>query len=234
MRAIILAGGLGSRLRPLVSDVPKMLAPVGGRPFIAWLLELLERKGVTDAVLAVGYLHEQIEAALGARWGGVALRYSVEGEPLGTGGALRRALGVVERYPVFALNGDTYIDLDLGAMLEAHRRAAAPLTVAVRREAGRRYGNIVLQDGRIVGFDSRADHATGLISCGVYLFAQNLLADPALPERFSFENDFLAPRAPALRPLAFETAGYFIDIGVPEDFLRAQRELAGIGRPAAP
>jgi D-glycero-alpha-D-manno-heptose 1-phosphate guanylyltransferase len=226
MHAIILAGGQGQRLRPLVRDVPKPLAPIDGRPFLAYLLDLLERQGVTDVILAVGYLGEQIEGVFGSHWGKLALRYSVEREPLGTGGALRQALGMIERYPAFALNGDTYIDLDMQAMRHAHSRAKSRLTVAVRREApGDRYGRVEVEDGRIVGFASGPQHTAGLVNCGVYLFAENLLADLALTDRFSFENDFLAGRVRTLRPLAFETSGYFIDIGIPEDFVRAQREL---------
>lgn len=229
-QAIILAGGQGQRLRPVVKDVPKPLAPINGRPFLTYVLDLLQRNGVTDIVLAVGYLSEQIESALGTRWGTMALRYSVEREPLGTGGALRAALGLADRYPVFALNGDTYIDLDLRAMRDAHLRAGARLSVAVRQEAqGTRYGRVRVEDGRILEFDTASDQPVGPMNCGVYLFGENLLADPGLGERFSFEKDFLTPHARALRPLAFETTGYFIDIGIPEDFARAQRDLPGIG-----
>jgi D-glycero-alpha-D-manno-heptose 1-phosphate guanylyltransferase len=233
MQAIILAGGQGQRLRPVVRDVPKPLAPINGRPFLTYLFDLLQRNGVTEIVLAVGYLGEQIEAAFGSRWGSLALRYSVEREPLGTGGALRQALGLVDRFPVFALNGDTYGEVDLRAMREAHLRAASRLTVAVRQTEGNRYGRVAVEAERIVAFAAAPDHPAGLMNCGVYLFAENLLADPVLGDRFSFERDFLEPRARRLRPLAFETQGYFIDIGVPEDFARAQQELAAFGAKGA-
>ncbi len=226
MHAIILAGGQGTRLRTVVDDVPKPLAPIGGRPFLAYLLDRLDEQGVTDVTLAIGYRGDQIEAALGARRGRLALRYVVEREPLGTGGALRQALAAADGFPVFAMNGDSYLACDLAAMLCAARETKARLAVAVRREANTgRYGTVVIEGGRIVGFASDRPGRPGWINCGLYLFGENVLADPGLPDKFSFESDFLAPCAPVLRPLAHAVSGYFIDIGVPEDFRRAQREL---------
>jgi len=228
MQAVILAGGLGTRLRAVVSAVPKPLAPIGGRPFLAILIERLERQGIDEAVLAVGYKGDAIEAALGSRLGGVGLHYVHEDEPLGTGGALARALARIERFPVLALNGDTLLELDLAAMLAAHRAAGARLTMAVRRvEDTGRYGRAVIDRGRVVGFAPGEAGRPGTINAGVYLFAENLLADPGLPARFSFERDFLERQAQILRPLAYEARGYFIDIGVPEDYARAERDLAG-------
>jgi D-glycero-alpha-D-manno-heptose 1-phosphate guanylyltransferase len=228
MQAVILAGGLGTRLRSVVSAVPKPLAPIGGRPFLAILLERLERQGIDEAVLAVGYKGGAIEAALGSRHGGVGLHYVHEDEPLGTGGALARALVRIERFPVLALNGDTLLELDLAAMLAAHRGAGARLTMAVRRtEDAGRYGRVIIDQGRVVGFAPGEAGRPGMINAGVYLFAENLFAGAGLPARFSFERDFLEPQASVLRPLAFEAAGYFIDIGVPEDYARAERDLAG-------
>jgi D-glycero-alpha-D-manno-heptose 1-phosphate guanylyltransferase len=226
MQAVILAGGLGTRLRPMVSDVPKPLALLGGRPFLDYVLALLERQGVTEAVIATGHLSEKIEAAIGARRGGVRVRYAVEREPLGTGGALRNALREIDEFPALALNGDTYVAFDLADMLAAHRRARAGLTVAVRAVSdASRYGKVVVENGHICGFESGGGARPGMMNCGVYLFDRNLLDDAGLPEKFSFEKDFLERQVGELRPLAYPVSGYFIDIGVPEDFLRAQREL---------
>jgi D-glycero-alpha-D-manno-heptose 1-phosphate guanylyltransferase len=226
MWAVVLAGGRGERLRSVVSEVPKPLAPVNGRPFLAHLLDRLERQGIDEVVLAVGYLKEPIMAAFGERHGVIRIRYSIESEPLGTGGALRQALAMVDEFPTFALNGDTILELDYGAMRRAHDAAGARLTIALRRvDDTSRYGAAVVEEGRLVRFEAGGAAAPGLINAGVYLFGENLLADPNLPGRFSFERDFLEARAATLKPLAFETAGYFIDIGVPEDYARAQREL---------
>jgi D-glycero-alpha-D-manno-heptose 1-phosphate guanylyltransferase len=228
MQAIVLAGGKGTRLQSVVSDLPKPLAPVAGRPFLAHLLGFLERQGVTEAVLSVGYMHEKIVDAFGSRFGRIDLRYAVEDEPLGTGGGLRQALEQVVRYPVFALNGDTLLALDYRAMLAAHRAAEADMTMALRRlpDTGR-YGRAVIEAGRVTGFEAGGVAGPGAINAGVYLFGRNLLDEPSLPSSFSFERDFMEPRMAALAPLAFETDAYFIDIGVPEDYVRAQRELAG-------
>jgi len=226
MRAIVLVGGQGTRLRSVVSDVPKVMAPIGGRPFLCLLLDLLERQGVSEVILAAGYLAESLTGTLGERYRGLRLRYAIESEPLGTGGALRHALSLVDRFPVFALNGDTYLDLDYAAMRRAHEAAGADLTMALRHsEESARYGCAKIAKGRVVGFDAAGARAAGTISAGVYLFARPLLDDPSLPMSFSFEKDFLELRAAVLRPLAFVTDGYFIDIGIPEDYRRAEREL---------
>jgi D-glycero-alpha-D-manno-heptose 1-phosphate guanylyltransferase len=228
MWAVVLAGGQGTRLRSAVSGVPKSMAPIAGRPFLAYLLELLERQGITDVVIAAGYLSEQIVQSFGPRHGKLRLRYAVEREPLGTGGGLRNALALVEEFPVFALNGDTYLDLDFAAMRCAQDEAKARLGVAVRAMSDTgRYGRVVVEHGRIVAFAPGASQKQGIINCGVYLFAEDLLTSAGLPEKFSFERDFLERQISALAPMAFETDGYFIDIGVPEDYARAQRELAG-------
>jgi D-glycero-alpha-D-manno-heptose 1-phosphate guanylyltransferase len=228
MRAIVLAGGQGTRLRSVINEVPKPMAPVAGRPFLAHLLDRLEGNGIDRVVLSVGYLKEPIVAAFGERYRGIEISYSIEEEPLGTGGGLRQALAMADAFPVFALNGDTIVDLDYAAMLRASEAAGAALTIALRRvpDAGR-YGRAKVEGGRVVGFAARGEGTgPGLINAGVYLFARNVLDDPALPASFSFERDFLERRAATMRPLAFETSGYFIDIGVPEDYARAQRELA--------
>ena len=226
MQAIVLAGGRGERLRAIVSGVPKPMAPIADRPFLAYLLEYLSSQGITRVVLALGYLADDVVRAFGARHAGLELSYAIEQAPLGTGGALRNALRLIEHFPVFALNGDTYLELDYRAMLRAHRDAATRLTMAVREvaESGR-YGRAVIDSGRISRFEAAGEARPGRINAGVYLLADDLLADPTLPEAFSFEKDFLEPRIGTLRPLAFETNAYFIDIGVPEDYRRAQREL---------
>lgn len=227
MQAVILVGGLGTRLRSVVSDVPKPMAPVNGRPFLSHLLTYLEGQGVTDAVLAVGHLRETIIDAFGERHGGIRLRYSIEEEPLGTGGGLRQALRMVDRFPVFALNGDSYFAIDYAAMLAAHTDARARLTIALRSmpDTGR-YGRVAVTDGRITNFNAGGQSGPGVINSGIYLFAEDLLSNLGLPETFSFEKDALEPRIGEWKPLAYVSDAYFIDIGVPEDYQRVQRDLA--------
>jgi NDP-sugar pyrophosphorylase family protein len=226
MRAIVLAGGLGTRLRGVVPELPKPMAPVQGRPFLAFILDRLVDAGFEAAVLAVGYRSEAILSHFGEYYRGLALRYSVESEPLGTGGAIRLAWPLTLAPNVFVLNGDTYLDLDYRAMLEAHMRADASLSIAVCcvPDAGR-YGALELTDGRVGGFLEKGRSGPGWINAGVYILAQRL--HTFFPHRaaFSFEQDLLVPKVGALRPLAFATDGLFIDIGIPEDYARAQTLL---------
>jgi len=225
--AVILAGGLGTRLREAVPDLPKPMAPVAGRPFLAWLLERLERQGVRHAVLAVGYRAEAIERHFGPASGALRLSYAHEREPLGTGGALRQALRLVGAFPALAMNGDSLVDLDFAAMKATHAAAGVRLTMALAQvEDAGRYGRVVVRDGRVVAFEAKGRPGPGAINAGVYLVESGLLDDPALGERFSFEKDFLEPRAATLPVGAHSAGGGFIDIGVPADYERAQRLFA--------
>jgi len=227
MEAIILAGGLGTRLRPRVADRPKPMADVAGKPFLAWLLAYLAGQGVTGAIVSIGHRGAMIEEHFGAAHAGLALRYVVEETSLGTGGAIRRALAESRDDPVFVVNGDTMLCLDYAAMRNAHhRRGAATMTMALRRvdDAGR-YGAVALSGGRVTGFAAGGGTGPGLINSGVYLMARDLLRGRDLPPVFSFERDFLPGAAGEGIVAGFVTAGWFIDIGVPDDYERAQKEL---------
>jgi len=226
MEAIILAGGLGTRLRSVVTDLPKAMAPVNGRPFLAHLLDALIGARFDLAILAVGYKSEQIHEHFGERYQSLPLRYSVETEPLGTGGAIKLAMEHVDTTTVFVLNGDTFLELDYKAMLAAHNEANATLTVAVHAVAdASRYGALDIAGGRVRGFFEKKSSGPGSINAGVYLLSREMLARYNFPRAFSFETDFLVPRVQEIRPLAFRTQGIFIDIGVPEDYARAQDVL---------
>ncbi len=223
MQAVVLAGGLGTRLRSVVPDLPKPMAPVAGRPFLAWVLDRLVESGFESAVLAVGYRHEAIRDHFGDDYRGMALRYSVESTPLGTGGAIRLAADHVTAYPVFVLNGDTYLELDYRAMLDAHLQSRASFSVAVCSVPDvSRYGALELDSDHIHGFLEKGRAGPGFINAGVYLLSAEVLRQIPAGESFSIEQQLLVPRVAELRPLAFQTGGQFIDIGIPEDFERAQ------------
>jgi D-glycero-alpha-D-manno-heptose 1-phosphate guanylyltransferase len=223
VQAIILAGGLGTRLRSAVPDLPKALAPIGDRPFLSYLLQDLQAGGFTSAILAVGYRHELIASSLGSAFGSLRLSYSVEESPLGTGGAIRNAATHCEQQNIFVLNGDTRCDFDYSAMHLAHSRAAARLTIGVATVADvSRFGTVHVQADIITGFAEKGMSGGGLINAGVYVMDRELLNDPLLPQAFSFERDFLPRQLPALLPRAFLARGQFIDIGVPEDYALAQ------------
>jgi D-glycero-alpha-D-manno-heptose 1-phosphate guanylyltransferase len=232
LQAIVLAGGLGTRLRSVVPDLPKPMAPVAGRPFLAHVLDALVAAGFEAAVLAVGYRHAAIRDHFGHCYRGMPLRYSIESSPLGTGGAIRLAGMQTSADPVFVLNGDTYLALDYRAMYTAHLSAGARLSVAVCEvpDVGR-YGSVEVEAGRLVGFREKGRSGPGLINAGTYLLAADLIAQIPEGQPHAFEQELLVPQVATLRPLAFLTRGRFIDIGVPEDYARAQALFA---QPAGP
>lgn len=221
--AIVLAGGFGTRLRSVVSDVPKPLAPVAGRPFLAWLLDALAKGGIRRIVLATGYLGEMVEAAIGPHHGPMEVSYVREEAPLGTGGSLWAAMAATTGERVFALNGDTWQAADYAAM--ACAAPAADLVFAVRPVEDRaRYGSVVLEEGRLVGLREKGEAGPGLVNSGIYLLHRDLLAKRPIQDAFSFEKEVLE-RPAGLDIRGFTVDGRFIDIGTPEDFLRAQTAL---------
>jgi D-glycero-alpha-D-manno-heptose 1-phosphate guanylyltransferase len=230
VQAIVLAGGLGTRLRGVVPDLPKPLALVAGRPFLAIVLEQLRAQGFSSAVLSVGYRHQLIRQAFGDRFDGLAIDYAIEDRPLGTGGAIRLAANACSEADVFVLNGDSYADLDFADMRARHYEARVPLTVCtVAVPDAARYGRVLVEDSRITGFAEKGAAGPGLINAGIYLMRRDLLEAPDLTEVFSFERDILQARLGELRPIAYQTRGRFIDIGVPDDYARAQGMFAAMG-----
>jgi len=226
MEAVILAGGLGTRLRSVVTDLPKPMAPVAGQPFLAILLDRLVDAGFASAVLSVGYRHETIVDFFGDQYRRMPLHYAVESAPLGTGGAIRLALQQTSAAEVFVVNGDTFLELDYAAMLALHRKHNSRLTIAAQQVPDTsRYGALEIHEGRITGFLEKGRSGPGAINGGTYLLDPTLLEQYALPEAFSFETELMMPYLREIVPLAYPTDGQFIDIGVPEDYARAQQLL---------
>jgi D-glycero-alpha-D-manno-heptose 1-phosphate guanylyltransferase len=221
--AVVLAGGLGTRLRPVVQDTPKPLAPIAGRPFLAYLLKKLRRAGLRRVVLATGHGSAQIETAFDREYEGLAIAYSCESVPLGTGGALWRALARCQGSRVFVLNGDTYFDVDLAAMTKA---PACDVLVAVRPVVERApYGSVRVEGRRIAGFEEKGRIGPGLVNAGTYLVRRDLAERLPRPAPFSFERDVLESQVGRLSIEAYPSDSAFIDIGTPEDFARAQDML---------
>lgn len=226
--AVVLAGGLGTRLRSVVPDLPKPMAPVAGRPFLELLLGALESKGFERAVLSVGYKSQLLMDYFGDRFRGLELTYAVESTPLGTGGALRLALSRCIESHAYVFNGDTYLDLDVQAVEARWQREHAPIIVARHVSDTTRYGRLTVVDGRVVGFESGIS-GQGLINAGCYVLPVDIVArEPAL-EKFSFEADFLSTAIQHSRFNVYVCDGQFIDIGIPEDYERAQTELRDVG-----
>lgn len=229
--ALILAGGLGTRLRHVVGEVPKPLAPVADQPFLWWLLRQLEGQGVTDVYLSVGYRHEMIQSNLGDQYGGMRLRYVIEHEPLGTGGAILEALKVIPEQDLLILNGDTLALVDLRAFIadaEA-RRADVSVAVANVSDAGR-YGTVEIapDSHRIEAFIEKGRSGSGCINAGVYHVRKEALLSVDLPRKFSFEQDYLANQVGHINLIAFPHVTDFIDIGVPEDYSLAQTKVPSL------
>lgn len=225
MEAIVLAGGLGTRLRAAVPDLPKPMAPVNGRPFLEHLLDYWTAQGVTRFILSVGYKHEAISGHFGAELRGVAISYAVESQPLGTGGGLLLALGsLTAPGPFLVVNGDTYFEVALGTLREFHaaRRADATLSLFRSPQRGRYTGLRLGASGEVLSLN--AGEMGGLANGGVYLMERALLDGGPWRTGLScsLEDDILPDALRAgRRVFGREFSGPFIDIGVPEDYARA-------------
>ena len=228
MKAFVLAGGLGTRLKPRFGDLPKPLAPIGGRPFLVRQLEWLAGHGVRHAVILAGHGADALRAELGAQSAGVALEWSVEEEPLGTGGALRLAARFVDG-AALVVNGDTLAEGDPWELERDRWEAGAVGAVALYHVPdARARGRVEVQDdGRITRFVEKDDHFAGAawVNGGAYAFAPALWRE--LPEgASSLERDVLPRLAARGRLHGRKCPGRFWDIGTPEDWERAERELA--------
>jgi D-glycero-alpha-D-manno-heptose 1-phosphate guanylyltransferase len=228
--AIILAGGLGTRLRTVVSDVPKVMAPVAGKPFLHYIITKLIRENVSRIILAVGYKHESIEEFISKSNYNAEFIFSVENEPLGTGGGIKLALGKAFNENVFILNGDTYFDFKLEDLLRVHIENGSDISVALKCMYDfERYGTVELEGNRIVKFNEKKYNIEGLISAGTYIIKKNILDSLNLPEKFSMEIDVFEAHAHDLKIFGFPHDDYFIDIGIPEDFEKAQVDFSSTG-----
>lgn len=227
--AIVLAGGLGTRLAAVSGGVPKPMVRVNGRPFIENVLDSLVEAGVERIFLAVSYRWELLRDHFGPSYRGASITYSVETEPLGTGGAILQCLQEYELERCLVLNGDTLFRIDLQALIRKHVEAHASITMALRwLEDTSRYGSVRCDDGgHVESFQEKTGRPEpGLINGGIYVLERGAFDAVPLPARCSFERDFLTEHLRTLRPLGVESRSYFIDIGIPEDLQRARQELA--------
>jgi NDP-sugar pyrophosphorylase family protein len=228
VRAFVLCGGAGTRLRPVLADRPKSMALIGDVPFLQLLIEKLKSQGVCDVILGTGYMAEKIESCFGS--GGklaMRIRYSREHEPLGTGGALKLAEPLISD-PVLVLNGDSYVEWSLVPMLALFRAKDADVVVVLHAVADvTRYGSVALdQDGRVTQFLEKGIRAgPGLINAGVYLLRKKIVRGLPAGTAISLETEVF-PRLLDRGVYGLVCTGLFIDIGIPDDFKRAQALLA--------
>ncbi len=223
-----MAGGLGTRLRQVVPDLPKPMAPVAGRPFLEILLSMLAQKGFNRVVLSLGYMSEKIIAHFGDNYRGMQLVHEVELQALGTGGAIRAALARCEADHVFIFNGDTYLDLEVAALERLWQAGRHPLIVVRQVPDTARFGKVEMCDGRINAFLEKGRAGPGLINAGCYVLPKTALDGFALGQAFSLETEFFIKHLQKIRIDGFVTHGRFIDIGVPDDYALAQTALAGL------
>lgn len=225
--AIILAGGFGTRLSHVVCNVPKPMAPVFGKPFLSYVIDRLVDAGVQRIVLATGYKHEYIQSCFKDHYRGAEIVYSNEDTPLYTGGAIRQAATLLKTDDFVVLNGDTLFDIDLQKLYDFHTERHALLSVALRHvEDTSRYGSVACEDDRIVAFREKTDcSGAGDINGGIYAIHRTWLMQQELPTAFSFEKELMQPMAGKDGFYGLCFSDYFIDIGVPEDYRRAQNEL---------
>ncbi|MBN1075621.1 D-glycero-D-manno-heptose 1-phosphate guanosyltransferase [Clostridium botulinum] len=225
MEAIILAGGFGTRLRSIISNVPKPMAPIKDVPFLKYILDYLIDNNINRVILAVGYKWEIIEQYFGNQYKELELAYSIENEPLGTGGAIKQALEMCQTEDLFIINGDTYFNVDLIAMRQSHLNNKADLTIATKLMINfDRYGKVVVEKERIIDFEEKQFNTEGLINGGIYLCKKDSLAHINMT-KFSFEKDFMEKEITNKKIMSFESHEYFIDIGIPEDYRKFEKEM---------
>lgn len=225
--AIILAGGLGTRLRDAVPDLPKCMAPINGTPFVFFVIDHLKKQGVTHFIFSLGYRSEAFTNYLSTVLDPGSFELVIEKEPLGTGGAIQYALGFAREENVVVVNGDSIFKIDLYKQAAFHFKHQSHCTLALKpMENFERYGVVELNaDGSIASFKEKQFYDKGLINGGVYILNKDQFLQLVLPEKFSFETAYLQQFYTEGNMYGIKQDGYFIDIGVPEDYLKAQTEL---------
>lgn len=234
--AMVLAGGFGTRLQSVVADRPKPMASINDRPFLAYLLDQLHQAGVVNVVFCTGYKGDQLQQSLGTSYRGMHLHYSRETQPMGTGGALRLALGLTSSDPILALNGDSYINADLNTLLHFHQQMGATISMLLAQVPDtQRYGHVELKpDGQLESFNEKGAHrGPGLVNAGIYLMARSVLQEIPPDTAVSLERDVL-PRYINHSLWGLPCQGGFIDIGTPESYRDSTAFFQDHAKPQTP
>ena len=226
--AIILAGGLGTRLRSAVPDLPKCMAPVNGKPFIGYVIDSFINQGVVKFILSLGYKSEAIIDYINADYPNLQVQFVIEEEPLGTGGAIKFSCTKATEENVFVTNGDTLFDVNLSEILEKHIATISNCTLSLKpMQDFDRYGVVELNpDETISSFKEKQYYKNGLINGGVYVLNVASFLDESLPVKFSFEKEYMEALFLKRKMIGIVQDGYFIDIGIPQDYLKAQQDFA--------
>lgn len=226
--AIILAGGLGTRLRSLIPDIPKCMAPVAGRPFLSYVITHLQKEGIEKFIFSVGYKNEIIIDFINSHFSFLESHFSIEEKLLGTGGAIKFACNKTTGKTILVVNGDTLFMIDVNKLAVFHDMCGADCTLSLKpMQSFDRYGVVGLnKDYSIKSFNEKKFYETGLINGGVYALHPVKFLKEDLPEKFSFEKEYLEKYFEKRRMYGVVQDKYFIDIGIPEDYERAQREIS--------
>lgn len=226
-QAIVLAGGLGTRLRSAVPDLPKCMAPVAGKPFLYHVIRYLQEEGVDSFIFSLGYMHEIIEMFLLKNYPMLNYQLSVEEEPLGTGGAIKLAVSKSTHKNVLALNGDTMFRIDTDKLIGFHTQHNSACTLALKpMHDFDRYGVVdINKEGHVQSFKEKQFYKSGLINGGVYAINTESFLQTGLPEKFSFEKDYLEKYFNFQKMMGLVQDEYFIDIGIPEDLQKADADM---------
>lgn len=230
-QAVVLAGGFGTRLQKVVQDVPKPMALIKGRPFLEYQLNYLKKYGIRHIVFSVGYKHEFISKHFGHHFEGLKIDYAVEEEPLGTGGGILNAMQQVTG-AAFVVNGDTLFDINLKDFHQKHYTAKADISLALRKVKDvQRYGSVKVNAyGRIAGFREKGSaKGEGFINGGIYLIEKHFFEANDFPQKFSMEKDCFEKYYKSHPFYGFAFDNYFLDIGIPEDYQKAQDEFQKLG-----
>lgn len=224
---IILAGGLGSRLRTVVTDIPKVMAPVNDRPFLHYILENAVHHHLEHIVLSTGYLHKKVETFVKEKHGKKNISFAVEEEPLGTGGAIVNALKQCRTDEVLIINGDTFFDIDYDFFYHHHNHHCSEFSIALKPMRNfNRYGTVTVDiHKRVTAFREKQQLEEGIINAGIYIVNRPCFLAIDWPLKFSMEKDYMEKYFDTVPMYGFSYDGYFIDIGIPEDFTKAQSDF---------
>ncbi len=221
MEAIILAGGMGTRLKKVVPNFPKPMAPIKDKPFLAILIENLKKLKFTSVIISVGYKAEKIINYFGSSYAGLSIKYSIEKYPLGTGGALKKALSLCANSFVFVFNGDTFVEFSTSEIINLSNKNKYPIILGIEIPDTRRYSRLMLKNNTLIGFSDKGILGKGIINAGLYYLPKSIFEGFDLSDSFSLESDFLIPFITQLNFCCSLTNGIFVDIGIPEDYKKA-------------
>ncbi|AXH14298.1 D-glycero-D-manno-heptose 1-phosphate guanosyltransferase [Malaciobacter mytili LMG 24559] len=228
MEVIILAGGFGTRLQSVVKDIPKPMADINGYPFLKYVFDYLSKYNITKVILSVGYKQEIIKEYFETSYKNINIVYSTENNPLGTGGAIKKALNYCTNSNTIVLNGDTFCNIQLDEFVNNSIKDSDMSMVIKKMKKFDRYGSVEIKDNKVINFKEKMYYKEAFINAGIYLIKNKIFDSYTLPTNFSFE-EFLEKNIRNLNIYSYkEEDNYFIDIGIPADYEKAKNDFKDI------